>query len=211
MRNLLLLVLSLSLISTFPACQSKKKAEMEALAARNKQVERAKTMLRGILTSTTMTLSEKEQVLQEVKALGLPEEELQPLLAQVEEKLKEERRQQEWARQQEEAKRAAEAAQNEKMNGLSPKLLDYFKRIATATDPNTANALIDEVLTYFAGDMTPVLIVISNNGAIKDYDRPLTIRRYLDYIKDQRRYDPKVENMVFNAAGKITELELRKK
>ncbi len=211
MRILLLWLLSLLLFTTLPACQSKKKAEMEALAAKNKQLERAKAMLRDILTSTTMTLSEKEQVLQEVKAMGLPEEELQPLLAQVEEKLKEERRQQEWARQQEEAKRAAEAAQNEKMNSLSPKLLDYFKRIATATDPQTANSLIDEVLTLFAGEMTPVLIVISNSGGVKDYDRPLTIRRYLDYIKDQRRYDPKVENILFNSAGRITELELRKK
>lgn len=184
---------------------------MVALEAKNKQLERAKAMLRDLLTSTTMTLSEKEQVLQEVKAMGLPEEELQPLLAQVEEKLKEERRQQAWARQQEEAKRAAEVAQNEKMNSLSPKLLDYFKRIATATDPQTANRLIDEVLTLFAGEMTPVLIVISNSGGVKDYDRPLTIRRYLDYIKDQRRNDPKVESILFNSAGRITELELLKK
>lgn len=211
MRILLLWLLSLSLISTLPACQSKRKAEMVALEAKNKQLERAKAMLRDLLTSTTMTLSEKEQVLQEVKAMGLPEEELQPLLAQVEEKLKEERRQQAWARQQEEAKRAAEVAQNEKMNSLSPKLLDYFKRIATATDPQTANRLIDEVLTLFAGEMTPVLIVISNSGGVKDYDRPLTIRRYLDYIKDQRRNDPKVESILFNSAGRITELELLKK
>jgi hypothetical protein len=66
-------------------------------------------------------------------------------------------------------------------------------------------------LQLFANDNAPVLIIISRSGNVVDYDRPTTIRKYLEYIKDQKVVRNKVENVVYNADGKITELELIKK
>jgi len=46
---------------------------------------------------------------------------------------------------------------------------------------------------------------------MKDYDRPTTIRKYLEYLKDQGRFDKDIENLVVDKNGKITEVELIKK
>jgi hypothetical protein len=53
------------------------------------------------------------------------------------------------------------------------------------------------------------VISTSANGS-KDYDRPTTIRKYLDYIKDQRRYEMQAELLKLDEQGKIKELELIK-
>jgi hypothetical protein len=47
-------------------------------------------------------------------------------------------------------------------------------------------------------------------GETKDYDRPTTIRRYLEYLKDQKKNMNAVHNIQYDASGKITELELIK-
>ena len=45
---------------------------------------------------------------------------------------------------------------------------------------------------------------------MKDYDRPTTIEKYLNYLKDRKAYKAEVENIVYDDYGKIKELELRK-
>ena len=62
----------------------------------------------------------------------------------------------------------------------------------------------------FASDETPVLIVISESGGIKDYDRPTTIKQYLEYLKDTGKNVNRIGNIQYDSAGKITELELIK-
>lgn len=210
MRIFMIMILGISLAFTLPSCNAKKKAEREAAAEYAKSVARAKSILQGILTSTTMSLDEKEKALQTVKDMKLDDPEVNALIEQVEAKLLEERMQFERARQQEEARKAEEARKKERMENAAPQLLDFFKRIAAANDVAAANKLIDEALTLFATESAPVLLVIAVNGTLKDYDRPLTIRRYLEYVKDQKKYDSQVENMLFDQSGRITELELRK-
>ena len=120
-------------------------------------------------------------------------------------------------REDEERKRKeAEAAnankQNESStNAKSAVLTKYFDAVATSGNATAANNSISEALTMFASPETPVLIIISGTGDNKDYDRPTTIQKYLNYLKDQKKNPNAVENLVVDASGKITEVELRKK
>src|SRR5688572_25398219 len=90
------------------------------------------------------------------------------------------------------------------------KLGQYFNTIASSTSATSANTSINEALTLFASPDTPVLIVISESGGIKDYDKPTTIRDYLNYLKDQKKNINQISNVQTDSSGKITELELRK-
>lgn len=109
----------------------------------------------------------------------------------------------------EQARRDSEA--NSKKVAPSEKLDLFFSAIANSSNVNSANTSIDEVLALFASPQTPVLIVISEEGGQKDYDRPTTIRDYLDYLKDQKKNANKVLDMKVDSSGMITELELVKK
>jgi len=99
-------------------------------------------------------------------------------------------------------------AANEDTNKV--KLGDYFTAIANANNIASANSSIDEALSMFASPLTPVLIVISEEGGQKDYDRPTSIKDYLNYLKDQKKNLNKIENLKMDESGKITEIELRK-
>ena len=56
-----------------------------------------------------------------------------------------------------------------------------------------------------------MLIIIKQNQGFNDYDRPTTIEKYLNYLKDQKKAAEKVHDIKYNANGKINELELIKK
>lgn len=109
----------------------------------------------------------------------------------------------------EKARREEELKQN-MQNAPKARLTQYFAAIANSGNTTSANSSINEALTLFASPDTPVLIVISESGGQKDYDRPTTIRNYLEYLKDQKKNMNQISNLQFDSAGKITELELRK-
>ncbi len=108
--------------------------------------------------------------------------------------------------QEEAAQREAEA----RANTPKAKLGQYFSAIANSTSVASANSTISEALSMFASPETPVLIIISGAGDQKDYDRPTTIKAYLNYLKDQKKNINKIENLQIDGSGKITEVELRK-
>lgn len=128
---------------------------------------------------------------------------------QAEAALRKEREEEERRRREAEAqaRRDAEARASEPKTRLN----DYFNAIATSNNVTSANQSINEALTLFASPDTPVLIVISEENGQKDYDRPTTIREYLNYLKDQKKNINSISNLQFDSAGKITEVELRKK
>ncbi|HEY9045634.1 MAG TPA: nucleoid-structuring protein H-NS [Ohtaekwangia sp.] len=90
------------------------------------------------------------------------------------------------------------------------RLEQYFSAIASSANTSSANNSINEALSLFASGDTPVLIVIHESGGQKDYDRPTTIRDYLNYLKDQKKNFNRIGNLQFDSAGKITEVELIK-
>jgi hypothetical protein len=136
--------------------------------------------------------AEKARMEQEASALKRQQEEEARLKREAEE---------------EAAKRAA--ADANKKNPQS-KLEEYFSAISNSGNAASANGSINEALTMFASPDTPVLIVIHESGGQKDYDRPTTIKDYLNYLKDQKKQADKIGNLQFDPSGKITEVELVK-
>ncbi len=109
------------------------------------------------------------------------------------------------------ARRDAEARQQDALaNAPKAKLTQYFQSIARSGNAASANSSINEALALFASPDTPVLIVISEENGQKDYDRPTTIRQYLNYLKDTKNNANSISNLQFDSGGKITEVELRK-
>jgi hypothetical protein len=91
------------------------------------------------------------------------------------------------------------------------RLEKFFTTVATSTNAMTANQSIQEVLGMFANQEIPVLVVIHEEGGIKDYDEPTSIKKYLDYLKDTKKNLNYIADIRLDAAGKVTELELRRK
>jgi hypothetical protein len=111
----------------------------------------------------------------------------------------------------EKAKRDQEAAAREKANSApQAKLAQYFSAISNSSDVNSSNTSINEALSLFSSPETPVLIIISEENGQKDYDRPTTIKAYLNYLKDQKKNINSIGSIKTDGSGKITELELRK-
>jgi hypothetical protein len=110
-------------------------------------------------------------------------------------------------------RREAEARLNEgeiKVSKPATRLNEYFQAIANSTNATSANNSINEALSMFSSPETPVLIVISEYNGKKDYDRPTTIGKYLNYLKDQKKNINAISDFKVDDSGKITELELRK-
>jgi hypothetical protein len=199
--NILMLLLASALAFGTTGCKKKKIADAQRIEAeeRAQRIARAKEILLSILNDDgSMSLEEKERQLNNVKAMNIDDAEIQDLIAQVEAKL---------AKEREEAE-ASKAASAEKASYT--KLGNYFSSISNAPSVTAANRSIEEALGMFANDEVPVLIVIYQSGNQKDYDRPTTIREYLNYLKDQRKNPNKIQNIVTNNQGKITEIELVK-
>ena len=188
------------------SCKSKKRLAREAAEAEYRsRVEQAINDLNAILNDETLwTLEEKEARVQTIKGWNLQNPEVDDLLFQVEKKLARER-----AQLEEEARRRAEEL--ERANAADAVLGRNFSSIANAGSVAQANRLINETLAMFESPNVPVLIIISQNAGFNDYDRPTTIERYLNYLKDQRVSPNQVHEIKYNANGKINELELIKK
>ena len=213
LRFLLLIMLALPMVTT-TGCKNKKKlAEQQRIEAerraREAQVANAKATLQALLDSPFSKsydeLRRKEQQLEEVKSLNLDDPEVKMLISEVETKLRQEREAlDELERQKKVPPKPAASITSSGLNQL-------FADLANTRSTESANQKINAALQHFATANTPVLIVISNSGGTKDYDRPTTIGKYLNYLKDQQRNLNMVSDMKLNAQGKITELELTKR
>jgi hypothetical protein len=213
-RFAVMMLLVVSLGAGFSSCSSqkkaaKKKAEQELAEKKSK----AKADLMAIINDDgRMTLEEKEFKLASVKRMNLDDQEIRDLITQAEEKLAAERSVIERRKEEERLKREQEERERELREGGPYRAINNsLDAVANAGDVSSANMRIREALTAFAGDDVPVLILISSDGGIKDYDRPTTIRKYLEFVKDQKKSPNKVLNAVYDASGKIRELELIKK
>ena len=102
---------------------------------------------------------------------------------------------------------------NEANVPLKTTLENNFKGIANAGRSGNitlAASLIKSTLPYFASEDTPVLIIIAREGDIVDYDKPTTIKRYLDFLRDQKESRNAVDSYQLDGNGKIKELDLIK-
>ena len=212
LHQILILVFIVAISSGEFSCKSQKKiAAEEAAAAEARKIAKAKADLEELLSDNSgLALDEKESRLKFIKDMNIEDPEVKELIVKVEEKLTRERealmakeRAEKLAREREEALRR----EGDEQKGLD----DYFGLIANSTNLATSNRYIGEALNLFASEEVPVLVIVSKSGNIVDYDRPTTIRKYLEYLKDQKVVRNKIENVVYDSEGKITELELIKK
>lgn len=209
---MMLLVISLGM--GLGSCTSQKKlAKKKAEQELAEKTAKAKTDLLAIINDDgKMTLEEKEFKLAAVKRLNLDNQEIKDLIVQAEEKIARERSVVEQRKEEERLQREKEAKEREMREAGPYRNINLaIDAVANAGDVSTANTKIREALMNFSGEEVPVLILISSEGEMKDYDRPTTIRKYLEFVKDQKKSPNKVLNAVFDPNGKITELELIKK
>jgi hypothetical protein len=207
----ILLLIVIASAGVFSCKSQKKLAAEQAATEAARKIAKVKADLEELLSDNSgLTLVEKESRLQTIKDMNIEDAEVQELIVKVDEKLKRER-------EALEAKERAEALAREREEALkresnSPQGLgEYFDLIAKSTNLATTNRYIGEAMQLFASEDAPVLIIISRSGDIVDYDRPTTIKKYLEYLKDQKVVRNEIENVVYDANGKITELELIKK
>ena len=184
------------------SCKSKKRLAREAAEAEYKsKVEQAVKDLNAILDDETLwSLEEKEARVKTIKDWNLQNAEVDDLIFQVEKKLARERAQ----------KEEEERNKQETVNANTT-LENNFASIARAGSVAQANRTINETLGLFESPNVPVLIIIKQNAGFNDYDRPTTIEKYLNYLKDQKKAAEKVHEIKYNSNGKINELELIKK
>ncbi len=193
-------------------CNSKKKlAEKQAAEARAAKVSQAKADLQTLLADNNKSPEDLERDLARIKAMNLNDPEVNAMIKQAEEKISKKKAEvAEMKRKaEEEAKRKAEEEARQKPAKLT--LNDHFTRIISAANATDANNYINEALKLFGSPETPVLISLGVFGGEKDYDKPTTIGKYLNYLKDQKRNINVIDNIVYDSNGKIKELELMRK
>jgi len=209
-----MMLLVVTLGSGLSSCNSQKKlAKKKAEQELAEKTAKAKADLLAIINDEgKMTLEEKEFKLASVKRLNLDNQEIKDLIVQAEEKLAAERAAVEKRKEEDRLQQEKEARERElRESGPYRDINLSLDAVASAGDVSTANLKIREALASFSNEDAPVLILISSEGEIKDYDRPTTIRKYLEFIKDQKKSPNRVLNAVFDSNGKIKELELIKK
>jgi TolA-binding protein len=194
------------------SCKSKKKlaAEKEA-AAFAARVEKAKKDLNAIINGTTdWSLDKQRARVEEIKGYNINDDEIDRLIGLAEKEIEfqqaeqDRKAEEERLRQEEEARRKAAQSKYESID-------NEFRAIAQSSTIDAANQQISLSLDQFASPDVPVLIIISQTGNLKDYDRPTTAEKFLNYLKDVKGYKFTVESVKYDNTGKITEIELLKK
>ncbi len=184
-------------------CKAKKeaRARQEALDAK---IAEAKTTLLAIINDKTRSLEENEQDLERVKAMNLQDPEILDLIDRAEMAIEEQR-----AAEAEEKQTAEKPRTGANEDGYT-RVSSLFQEVARSGNNDVANAKIRETLGLFSSTETPVLIIISQSGGQTDYDEPTTIGKYLNYLKDTRSQPAQIQNLEYDANGKIKEVELIK-
>jgi len=97
---------------------------------------------------------------------------------------------------------------------VKTQLENAFTTIANAAKSGNltqADNTIQQTLQFFSSDDATVLIIISREGATVDYDKPTTIKRYLNLLRDTKSNKNDIDAIMTDANGKIKELDLIKK
>jgi hypothetical protein len=178
--------------------QAQKKLK-EAYYAQEKahtaKVDAARTALFDLLLNKdNKSADQLEKELNAIKAQKLNDAEINELIARLEKKISDMR-----------------------STGSLPvktQLENAFQSIANSAKSGSiadADNTIKNTLQYFSSDDAPVLIIISREGSMVDYDKPTTIRRYLEFVKDQKASRNAIDAIQTDSNGKIKSLDLIKK
>jgi hypothetical protein len=169
-------------------------AEQTQAKAQKVDVARA-TLYDLLLNKDNKTADELEKELNAIKKQNLNDSEIDELVARLEKKIQEMR----------------SGGSN---LPVKTQLENAFTTIANASKTGNltqADNTIQKTLQFFTSDDAPVLIIISREGSTVDYDKPTTIKRYLNLIRDTKSNINDIDAIMTDATGKIKELDLIKK
>mgnify|MGYP006935328191 CR=1 FL=1 len=208
-KTLMVLLVASIAFGGATSCKSKKKIAREKAAAEYAlMVDQAKKDLNAIINgSTNWTADEMQSRIDVIKSNNIDDQEVKDLIVQAEEKVTEVRAA-ELRREEEERMRREEEARIRAAQSEFAVIDNQFSGIAGAVGVDAANNGIQQALSYYETPDIPVLIIISKSAGFNDYDRPTTISKFLNYLKDKKEYKYKVESVKRNQLGKITEVEL---
>jgi len=148
-----------------------------------------------LLNKENKTADELEQALNPIKKQNLNDQEINDLIVRLEKKI-------------------ADMRSGGGNLPVKTQLENAFVAIANAGKTGNltqADNTIQKTLQYFSSDDAPVLIIISREGSTVDYDKPTTIKRYLNLLKDTKASKNDIDAIMTDANGKIKELDLIKK
>ncbi|RMG66452.1 MAG: hypothetical protein D6722_15000 [Bacteroidetes bacterium] len=204
----LLAMLALTVVGG-TGCKSKKKLlEEQARAeaeARQQQIAQLSSELQAMMSTPVRDMADleaREDRLADIRALGIDDAGLNALIDRVVAFLASERERL--------TRTVTPEPPADPHAALKTDLNSRFDRIASAPNVSTANAMITSTMKLFSAGDTPVLIIISEAGGSPDYDRPTTVERYLNYLKDQKRSPNQVKEVKLDSNGKVRELVLIK-
>jgi hypothetical protein len=201
------LVLTIAIGGT-TSCTSKKKLAQQQAEAHAAEVNRAKRDLNKIISGeTTWTLDEQAKKVAAIKAKNWNDAAVDQLVDEAEETISRKRAEAERLAEEERLRKEEEARRMANQSKFSV-IDNQLGAIAGANSVDEANRQIDIALNQYATPDIPVLIIISQAGGFNDYDRPTTISKFLNYLKDKKQYKYRVETVKRNSMGKITEMEL---
>jgi len=182
------------------ATQTLKKAWAEKEKQRQKQIDESRAALLDLLQNKeNKSADELEMELNAIKSKNknLDVDELNDLYVRVEKKI------------------ASMRSGDTGNVSLKTRLETNFQAIADASKSGNltqAAEVIKSTLPLFVSGDTPVLIIIYKDGTNPpDYDKPTTINRYLNFLKDQKASKNDVDSFILDNDGKIKELDLIKK
>jgi hypothetical protein len=164
--------------------------------ARTGKIDAARTQLYDmLLNKENKSADDLETELNAIKAQKLNDSEIDELVSRMEKKIRDMR-----------------ASGN--LPPVKTRIENAFESIASASkagNMSDAESTIKNTLQYFSSDDVPVLIIISREGSEVDYDKPTTIRRYLEFVKDQKASRNLIDAIQMDSNGKIKALDLIKK
>jgi hypothetical protein len=177
------------------ARQVLKKAFAERDKLRQEKIDAARAQLLDmLLNKDDKSADELEAELAKIKAMNLGDKEIDGLIAKVEEKIA--------------------GMRNKKDVPLKTKLENSFQGVADASKAGNSSqvmSLTKSTLQLFSSEDAPVLIIISREGSIVDYDKPTNIKRYLEFLRDQKVNRNAVDAFELDGSGKVKSLDLIKK
>jgi len=180
------------------ASQKLKQSYADQAKANALKVDAARAKLLDlILNKDNKTADQLEGELDAIKSQNLKDPEIGELISRLEKKIRDMR-----------------SFNSEANLPVKTQLENAFTTIANSARSGNltqADASIKSALQFFSSDDAPVLIIISREGSIVDYDKPTTISRYLNFIRDQKANKNMIDAMQLDANGKIKELDLIKK
>jgi hypothetical protein len=168
----------------------------EQTQAHAQQVDVARAALYDLLLNKdNKSADELERELNAIKKQNLKDSEIDTLIARLETKIQEMR-------------------SGGSSLPVKTQLENSFVTIANAAKTGNltqADNTIQKTLQLFSSDDAPVLIIISREGSTVDYDKPTTIKRYLNLLRDTKASKNDIDAIMTDASGKIKELDLIKK